>query len=134
MAMIDERISNFADLSRSQLMTIVFDRHESEATRTRAKDLIRAIDGARLRQAVERFEDATATFVDLTNRLLAVIDGSTSDGRAALNGVVRESGALLAEIAGDGAERAAKTVADVADVAAEIDPDRLVWALDVRSA
>ena len=124
MSMIDERINNLAELSRSHLRAIVFDRDESKATRNRAKDLIREIDLARLRQSVRRFEDATATFADLTNQLLAVIEGSTSDGRAGLNQAVREAGALLGELAGDSAERAAKTMADLADAPGELDDAR----------
>jgi lysozyme family protein len=121
MSLIGERINNLAEMSRGQLMSIVFDRHESASTRERAKDLVRAIDGARLRAAAQRFEDASATFAELTQGLLAVIDGSSSTARAGLTAVVRETGTVLAELAGDGTVDSAKTFADVADAALEID-------------
>jgi lysozyme family protein len=121
MSLIDERINNLAQLSSGQLMSIVFDRHESRATRERAKDLVNAIDGARLRAAAQRFEEASATFAELTQGLLAVIEGSSSTARAGLTSIVRETGTVLAELVGDGNVDSAKTFADVADAAAEID-------------
>ena len=121
MSMIDGRINNLEALSRSQLMAIVFDPDESAATRTRATDLVHAIDLARLRAAAERFKEASTTFAELTQGLLAVIEGSSSTARAGLTSVVRETGTVLAELAGDGTVDSAKTFADIADAATEID-------------
>jgi lysozyme family protein len=124
MTSIDQRIDDLTELTRAQLRVISADIFEDDAVIEAAQNLVLEIDSARLRQSVARFEDATATFADLTNQLIAIIEGSTSAGRAGLNAVVREAGALLGDLAGDSAERAAKTVADLADAPTGLDDAR----------
>jgi lysozyme family protein len=124
MTSIEQRIEDLTEMTRAQLRAISADIFEDDAVVEAAQNLVLEIDSARLRQSVARFEDATATFADLTNKLVAIIEGSTSANRAGLNPVVSEAGALLGELAGDSAERAAKSVADLADAPTGLDDAR----------
>jgi lysozyme family protein len=119
---IDQRIQDLTTLTREQLKLIRDDFLEDPDVSRRAGELVLEIDVSRLRQSVQDFDQATRTFVDLTAKLLGVIEGASSEGRSGLNPAVREAGAILAELAGDQAgEHLAKTVADLEDAPTEID-------------